>query len=149
MRSSSDLAVSISLIRCNARVGFFAVEPQMHLRGKDDSDLSCHFEYKSRYPRHGEPEFYDNFCRPDFVLSLSEKNKVKELVASPLHSHFSQFLLFSESTMMMPNFLNHCVIRQALVVQVDNQQRFREYPDPFVYLAAFWTRGWALWNSRE
>ena len=33
--------------------------------------------------------------------------------------HFSQFLLFSEFPMVLPNFLNHCMILQALVWQID------------------------------
>ena len=45
--------------------------------------------------------------------------------------------------------LNHYVILQALVGQVDNQKRFREYSYPLVYFAALWTRGYAFWNSRE
>ena len=78
LRSSHDLAASVSLIHCKARVGFFAfranlcseahnpapssdiqygrgIIPYASLR-KNNSDLSCHFhfEYKSRYPRHGE-----------------------------------------------------------------------------------------------
>ena len=40
-----------------------------------------------------------------------------------LRSHFSQFLLFSESPMMSPNFLNHCVIHQDLVEHVDDQKK--------------------------
>ena len=65
------------------------------------------------------------------------KSKVKALVAMVLHSHFSQFLLFSESPMMLPNFLNHCTIIQVLFGQVDNQKRFLENSYPFVYFAAF------------
>ena len=41
-----------------------------------------------------------------------------------LHSHFSQFLLFSEYPIMSPNFLNHCIIHQILVEHVDNQKTF-------------------------
>ena len=43
--------------------------------------------------------------------------------------------------MMLPNFLNHCMILRALVGQVDNQKRFQEYSYPLVYFAAFWIRG--------
>ena len=50
---------------------------------------------------------------------------------------------------MLPNFLNHCAIPQALVGQVDNQKLFQEYSYPLVYFAAFSIRGWASWNSRE
>ena len=76
-----------------------------------------------------------------FFLSVSPKSKVKALVAMVLQSNFSQFRLFSESPVMLPNFLNHCMILQALVGQVDNQKRFREYSYPLVYFAAFWIRG--------
>ena len=38
-----------------------------------------------------------------------------------LHPHFSQFLLLSASLMVLPNFLNHCMILQALVGEVSNQ----------------------------
>ena len=41
---------------------------------------------------------------------LFPKRKVKVLIAKVLRSHYSQFLRFSESPMMSPNFLNHCVI---------------------------------------
>ena len=43
--------------------------------------------------------------------------------------------------MMLPNFLNHCMILQVLFSQVDNQKRFRENSYPLVYFAAFWIRG--------
>ena len=56
-----------------------------------------------------------------FSLSLFSESNVKALVAMVLHYHFSQFLLLSESPMMLPNFLNRCIILQALVGQVDNQ----------------------------
>ena len=39
--------------------------------------------------------------------------------------------------MMVSNFLNHHIIRQLLVGQVDNQKRFRENLYLSVYLAAF------------
>ena len=65
-----------------------------------------------------------------------------------LRSHSSQFLLFSEFPMVLPNLLNHCVIPQALVGQVDNQKRFREYSYPLVYFTAFPIRGKAFWNSK-
>ena len=42
---------------------------------------------------------------------------------------------------MLPNFLNHCMILQALVGQVDNQKRFWEYSYPIVYFAASLNRG--------
>ena len=60
-----------------------------------------------------------------------------------LHSNFSQFLLFSESPMMLPNFLNHCIILQVPFLQVDNQKRFREYSYPLVYFAAFY-QNWSV-----
>ena len=65
-----------------------------------------------------------------------------------VRSHFSQFLLFSEFPMVLPNFVNHCVNPQTLVGQVDNQKRFQEFSYPLVYFAAFSIRGWAFWNSR-
>ena len=40
---------------------------------------------------------------------LFPKSKVNALVAMAFHSHFSQFLLFSEFAMMLSNFLNHYV----------------------------------------
>ena len=64
-------------------------------------------------------------CRPDFFSSLFLKSKVKVLFAMVLRSHYSQLLLLSESLMMLPNFLNHCVIHQDLVEHVDNQKRFQ------------------------
>ena len=62
-----------------------------------------------------------------------------------LRSHFSQFLLFSEFPMVLPNVLNHCVIPQVLVGQVDHSKRFREYLYPLVYFAAFSIRGCGTW----
>ena len=53
----------------------------------------------------------------------------------------TQFLLFSETPMVLPNFLNHYVIPQALVGQVDNQKRFQGYLCPLVHFAAFSIRG--------
>ena len=83
-----------------------------------------------------------------FLPLLFPRSKVKVLVAMVLHSHFSQFLLFSESPMMLPNFLNHCMSLQALVGQVDSQKRFREHSCPLVYFAAFSIRGWAFFRTR-
>ena len=42
-----------------------------------------------------------------------------------VHSLFPQFLLFYESPMMLPNFLNHHVIPQVLVGQIDTQKTFQ------------------------
>ena len=42
-----------------------------------------------------------------------------------LRFHFSQFLLFSESLMLTPIFLDHRVIHQDLVEHVDTQKRFQ------------------------
>ena len=72
MRSSSDLATSISWIHCNASMVFLlsgkplfgssqsssetqcgqGIFPDASPR-KDKSELSCHFEFKSQYPQHG------------------------------------------------------------------------------------------------
>ena len=71
---------------------------------------------------------------------LLPKSKVKVLVAVVLRSHLSQFLR-SSVFLMVPNFLNQCVIPQALVGQIDNQKRFREYSHPLVHFAAFSIRG--------
>ena len=51
--------------------------------------------------------------------------------------------------MMLLNFLNHCVIFQALVRQVDNEKRFRDFSYPLVYFAAFWIRGQAFLELEE
>ena len=50
--------------------------------------------------------------------------------------------------MMLPNVLNHCMIIQELVGQVDTHKRFWEHPYLLVYFAAR-SRGWAFRNSRE
>ena len=63
------------------------------------------------------------------------------MVVMVLRFHFSQFILFSEFPIVLPDFLNHCVIPQSLVGQVDNQKRFREYSYFLVYFAAFSIRG--------
>ena len=76
-----------------------------------------------------------------FFPLLFPKSKVKVLVAMIFHFHFSQCLLFYESPMMLPNFLIHYVIPQALVGQLDNQKRFREYSYPLAYFAALSIRG--------
>ena len=101
---------------------------------RDNSELSCL-----------EREHFPPFRL--FVL-LFPKSNVKVLVAMVLRSHSSQFLLFSEFPMVLPNLLNHCVIPQALVGQVDSQKRFREYSYPLVYFTAFPIRGKAFWNSK-
>ena len=56
-----------------------------------------------------------------FSLAPTEKQ------GKSIDCNFSQFLLFYESPTVLPNFLNNCVIPQALIGQVDNQKRFREY----------------------
>ena len=65
--------------------------------------------------------------RQDSRFLLLLKSKVKVSFAMVLRSHYSQFLLFSESPMMSSNFLNRCVIHQHLVEHVDNQKRFQRY----------------------
>ena len=87
-------------------------------------------------------------CRIDFFSLLLLKSKVKALIAMVLPSHYSQFLLFSESPMISPNFLNHRVIHQNLVEHVDDQERFQEYSCSLVCFAAFQLRGQAFLNSR-
>ena len=39
--------------------------------------------------------------------------------------------------MVLPNFLNHCVILQALVGQVDNQKPFQEHSYSFLLHFSF------------
>ena len=58
-----------------------------------------------------------------------------------LDFHFSQFLLFSESPMILPNSLRYSVIRQDLVEQVGNHERFLEYAHPLAYFGAISVRG--------
>ena len=60
-------------------------------------------------------------CRLDFFSLLLLKDKVKVLIAMVLRSHYSQFLLFSESPVVLQNVWNHCVIHQNLVEHVDDQ----------------------------
>ena len=131
LRSSSDLAASTSLIHCKARVGFFAFE-HTSVR-KITIQL-----WNSVVPIPAAwwvTDLRRLLSSRLFSFSFSE-NKVKVLVAMALHSHFSLFLLFSESPMMLPNFLNHYVILQVLVGQIDDQKRFREHLYHPVYLAA-------------
>ena len=73
-------------------------------------------------------------CR---VVSLSPESKAKVLIVMVLNFHFSQFLLFSDSPMTLPNSLNYCVVRQDHLGQVGNQKHLRKYSYPLVYFAAF------------
>ena len=75
-------------------------------------------------------------------------SKVKALVAMVLHAHFSQILLFSDSPMVLSNFLSHCIVLQVLFGEVDNQKRFQECSYPLVYFAAFQLRGWTAKTAR-
>ena len=51
-----------------------------------------------------------------------------------LRSHFSQFLLFSLFPLVLPNFLNHCVIHHELVEHIDNQKTF---PGKLIFSSVF------------
>ena len=111
------------LIHCNRSARFFAFaqtlawkfhDPALKFRlgqgitdaspSGDNSELSC-FEYKSEYPQAWLVIDRRLICRLDVFSLLSLKSKVKVLVAMVLRSHYSQFLLFSESPMMSPIFL--------------------------------------------
>ena len=76
-----------------------------------------------------------------FSFTLPEKQGKGVWLQQFFTSTFLNSFLFSELPMMLPNFLNHYVIPQALDGQVDNQKRFREYSYPLVCFAAFWIRG--------
>ena len=106
----------------------------------DNSELSCHLRtspHTQGMVSHRHKTFLSSRL---FLSSLLLKSKVKVLIAMILSSHFSQ-CLFSESSEMSPNFLNHCVIYQNLVEHVDDQKRFQEYSYSLVYFAAFQLRG--------
>ena len=110
MRSCSDLAVSISLIHCNARVGFYRLRanfrseihnPALKFRvvrefsqdvylRNDNLELSCHFEYKSQYPQHGKFVVDTGRFPPSrFFLALIPESKAEVLIA--MVSSRSQF----------------------------------------------------------
>ena len=116
---------------------------QMHLRGK--ITRNCHVTLSTSPGTRGmvSNRLTTISVVQTFPFAFPEK-QAKVLVAMFFHSRFSQFLLFSESPMMLSNFMNHYVILQALVGQADNQKRFREYSYPLMYFAAFWILGCSL-----
>ena len=117
---------------------------QMHLRGR--MTRNCHATWSTSPNTNGMASH--GLKRISVVQTFSSAYPEKQGKTIVLHSHFSQFLLFSESPMMLPSVLSHCVIHQALVGQVDNQKRFREYSYPLVKIAAFQLRSKAFLNSR-
>ena len=70
-------------------------------------------------------------CRLDFLSLLLRKSKVncnRFFAPTSLNSFFSQNPRHHQRfAMVLPNFLNHCVIHQDLVEHVDNQECFQEY----------------------
>ena len=69
---------------------------------------------KPQYPQHGLSQTKDKFCRPDNMSLLSLENKLEVWIVTVLHLHFSQFLLFSDSSMVLPNSSRNRVIHQDL-----------------------------------
>ena len=105
---------------------------QMHLRG--EITRNCH-DLSTSPNTHGVVSHrHKTYLSSRLFLSLLIlKSKVKVLTAMVLRYHCSQFLLFSESPLMSPNFLSHCVIHQDLVEHVDNHN----FPGIFIFSRVF------------
>ena len=108
---------------------------------RDNPELSCHLSTQVQIPKAWLVIDMRLICRLDF-FSLLLKSKVKVLIAMILRSHYSQIpsLLISPRhhqrfPMVLPNFLNHCVIHENLVEHVDDQKRFQGYSYSLVYFA--------------
>ena len=139
MRSSSDLAASISLIHCKASMAFFAQTSTRQFTMQLWNSV-----WSGNFPRCISEEGQLGFIMPHLSASPNTRGMVSHkfetssvvqthflsfpesklgvLIAMVLRSHCSQFLLFSESSMVLPNFFNHHVIPQNLVEQADNQK---------------------------
>ena len=149
MRDSSLLRkLQLGNSRSSFEIPFGQGILQMHLRGK--ITRNCHAAMSTSPNTHGMVSHgHKTYLSSGLFLSLLLlKSKVKVLIAMVLRSHNSQFLLFSESLMMSPNFWNHCVIHQDLVEHVDIQKRFQEYSYSLLYFAVFQLRGKAFLNSK-
>ena len=120
---------------------------QMHLRGEITRKLSCRLSASPSTQSMVSHRHKTCLSSGLFLSLLLLKSKVKVLIARVLRSHYSQFLLYSESSISsaipdgVAKFLESCVIHQDLVEHVDDQKRFREYSYSLVYFAAFQLRG--------
>ena len=89
-----------------------------------------------------------------FLLALTEKQgegndcNGSSLPPFSIPSFFQNPPHHRRFPMVLPNFLNNCVIHQDLVEHVDNQKRFQEYSDALVYFAAFQLRDLASLSSK-
>ena len=118
---------------------------QMHLRGRNNRIY--------RVTLSTSPNTSDMMSHGQKTISVVQifslafpENLSKSIVCNGSSLPLSQFLLFSEFPMMLPNILNHCMILQAVVGQVGNQ-RFQGYSYLLVYFAASWIRRRTFCNS--
>ena len=140
------MATSISMIHCNASMGFFAFEQTsvrkfenpvlklhvikefslMHLRGR--ITWFCHATL-STSPNTRSMVCHTHktiFCRPGQMSLLSPESRLGRWIVTVLHFHFSQFF-YSQILPWCYQILRNRVIHQDLVEQVGNQERFLKY----------------------
>ena len=121
----------------------------------DNSELSCHFSASPNTQGMVSQRHKTYLSSKRFLLALSEKQgKGTDCNGSSLPlfsiSYFCQNPRHRQRfPIVLPNFLNNCVILQDLVEHVDDQKRFQQKSYSLVYFAAFHLRGQAFSNSRQ
>ena len=115
----------------------------------DDSESSCHLSTSPNTQGMVSHRHKTHLSSRRFLLDLTEKQG-KGIDCNgfslPLFSIPRFLRILQRFPMVLPNFLNNCLIHQDLVEHVDNQKHFQEYSYSLMYFAAFQLRGSACLN---